>query len=220
MINAAMRLFSSKGFDGTSTREIALAAGINEALIFRHFRTKEDLYWAVVSTRIQAAGRQEKIREYLKCSHMDAREVLAAIAENLLDRTTEDADLTRLLIFSALRNSGLSERFFRTYMAGIYEAIASFIRDGIRKGRFRKVDPVIAARGFMGMISSQILLEELLGAPRNTSAPRALGRQLADLWLNGMSLPTSNGVEESFGRKMRADRHSASKPHSKRKIDH
>jgi AcrR family transcriptional regulator len=220
VISAAMRLFSSKGFDGTSTREIALAAGINEALIFRHFRTKEDLYWAVVSSRIQAAGRQEKIREYLNSSRMDAREVLAAIAENLLDRTTEDSDLTRLLLFSALRNSDLSESFFRTYMAGIYEAIASFIRHGIRNGRFRKVDPVVAARGFMGMISSHILLEELLGEPGNTSTPRVLGRQLADLWLNGMSLTTSKGVEESFARKARANGHSVSKPHTKRKISH
>jgi|SRR5205823_5944854 len=218
VISAAMRLFSSKGFDGTSTREIAQAAGINEALIFRHFQTKEDLYWAVVSSRIQAAGRQEKIREYLESPHMDTRDVLAAIAENLLDRTSEDADLTRLLLFSALRNSELSENFFRTYMAGIYEAIASFIRHGIRKGQFRRVDPVMAARGFMGMISSHILLEELLGESRNRSTPQVLGRQLADLWLNGMSLETSKAVEESFARKTRGNGHSLSRADTKHTI--
>ena len=218
VISAAMRLFSSRGFDGTSTRAIAQAAGINEALIFRHFQTKEDLYWAVVSSRIHAAGRQEKIREYLGSPHMDAREVLAAIAENLLDRNHEDADLTRLLLFSALRNSELSENFFRTYMAGIYEAIARFIRQGIRKGQFRKIDPMLAARGFMGMISSHILLEELLGGSGNTSTPRNLGRQLADLWLNGMSLATSKGVEESFAQKTRANGHDVPKLHTTPKI--
>jgi AcrR family transcriptional regulator len=211
VISAAMRLFSSKGFDGTSTREIAQAAGINEALIFRHFQTKEDLYWAVVSSRIEAAGRQEKIREYLRSPHLDAREVLAAIAENLLDRTSEDADLTRLLLFSALRNSELSENFFRTYMAGIYEALASFIRQGIAKRQFRKVDPMLAARGFMGMISSHILLEELLGGSGNTFTPRNLGRRLADLWLNGMSLATSKCVEESFAPEAGANGHTQSK---------
>jgi AcrR family transcriptional regulator len=218
VISAAMRLFSSKGFDGTSTREIAQVAGINEALIFRHFQTKEDLYWAVVSSRIEAAGRQEKIREYLRAPHLDAREVLAAIAENLLDRTSEDADLTRLLLFSALRNSELSENFFRTYMAGIYEALASFIRQGIRKGQFRKADPMLAARGFMGMISSHILLEELLGGSRNTFTPRDLGRQLADLWLNGMSLATSKCVKESFARRTSANGHDRPKPRTTRKI--
>ena len=218
VISAAMRLFSSKGFDGTSTREIAQAAGINEALIFRHFQTKEDLYWAVVSSRIQAAGRQEKIRQYLSSSHPDATEVLAAIAENLLDRTSEDADLTRLLLFSALRNSELSENFFRTYMAGIYDALAGFIRQGIGKGQFRKIDPMVAARGFMGMISSHILLEELLGGSRNTVSPRILGRQIADLWLNGMSLATSKDLEESFARRTGANGHDVTKGRTTRKI--
>jgi len=44
-----MQLFSEQGFDGTSTRAIAEAAGVNEALIFRHFRSKEDLFWSVLS---------------------------------------------------------------------------------------------------------------------------------------------------------------------------
>lgn len=220
LINAAMRLFSSKGFDGTTTREIAQAAGINEALIFRHFRTKEELYWAVVSSRIRAAGRQDKIREYLKSSRLDASEVLGAIAENLLDRTCEDADLTRLLLFSALRNSQLSETFFRTYMAGIYDAIADFIRHEIKQRKFRKVDPMVAARAFMGMISSHILLEELLSGPRKkTNSPRGLGKQLSDLWLNGMSLPTSNNREESLVQKTRANGHPVAKSRTKRKIN-
>lgn len=214
-----MRLFSSKGFDGTSTREISQAAGINEALIFRYFQNKESLYWAVVSSRIEAAGRQEKIREYLASPHMNASEVLAAIAENLLDRTSEDADLTRLLLFSALRNSELSENFFRTYMAGLYEAIANFIRRGIKKGEFRKVDPMMAARGFMGMISSHILLEELLSGPRKAIPTAGLGRRLVDLWLNGMSAPSSKGINEAFIRKPRTNGRPLPKAGMARKIN-
>jgi AcrR family transcriptional regulator len=220
LINAQMGLFSSKGFDGTTTREIAQAAGINEALIFRHFRNKEALYWAVVSSRIRAAGRQEKIREYLRPSRLDATEVFGGIAESLLDRTSEDADLTRLLLFSALRNSELSENFFRTYMAGIYEAIADFIGHGIKQRKFRKVDPMVAARAFMGMVSSHILLEELLSGPRKkTNSPCGLAKQLTDLWLNGMSLPTSKSREESLLQKTRANGDPVEKSRTRRKIN-
>src|SRR5919205_265124 len=44
----AMRLFSERGFRGTTTKEIAQAAGVSEAIIFRHFATKDDLYTAII----------------------------------------------------------------------------------------------------------------------------------------------------------------------------
>ena len=48
ILDIAVRLFSHKGFRGTTTKEIALAAGVNEAIIFRHFATKEELYRAII----------------------------------------------------------------------------------------------------------------------------------------------------------------------------
>ena len=48
LIDAATRLFSERGFEGATTREIARAAGMNEALIFRHFPHKEELYAAIL----------------------------------------------------------------------------------------------------------------------------------------------------------------------------
>src|ERR671939_383545 len=44
----ALRLFSERGFRGTTTKEIAQAAGVSEAIIFRHFATKEELYTAII----------------------------------------------------------------------------------------------------------------------------------------------------------------------------
>ena len=51
LIETAIDLFSKKGFAGTTTREIAAAAGVNEAMIFRHFATKQDLYKAILDHR-------------------------------------------------------------------------------------------------------------------------------------------------------------------------
>jgi TetR/AcrR family transcriptional regulator len=42
-----MRLFSQRGFRGTTTKEIAVAAGVSEAMVFRHFANKEVLYSAI-----------------------------------------------------------------------------------------------------------------------------------------------------------------------------
>src|SRR5580704_2994045 len=47
IIKAVRQVFAEKGFDGTTTRELAVAAGVSEALLFKHFPNKEALYTAM-----------------------------------------------------------------------------------------------------------------------------------------------------------------------------
>jgi AcrR family transcriptional regulator len=208
ILEIAMRRFSEQGFDGTSTREIAEAAGINEALIFRHFRTKEDLFWEVLSDRVERRGRNRRMRKLVQ-SEGDSREVLVAIAETLLDRTDDDAAVTRLLLYSALRNRELSERFFRTYGLEKLELLAAHIRVGIEAGHFRVVNPVIAARSFLGMIVYHYLVEEVFGVPRARAlSPRELAEELVGIFLEGISVNQTVSKNGSVRKTVR-DRSSA-----------
>jgi AcrR family transcriptional regulator len=203
LLEIAMKLFSEQGFDGTSTREIAEAAGVNEALIFRHFRTKEDLFWAVLSDRVERRGRNRRMHELLQ-SKEDFREVLVAIAETLLDRTQEDAAVTRLLFYSALRNRELSERFFQTYGQEKFEMLADRIRISIRAGSLRIINPVVAARSFLGMIVYHYLVEEIFGVPAApVRSSHELAVELVDLFLQGISV---NRSIHKNGRREKADR--------------
>jgi len=204
LIDIAMKLFSEQGFDGTSTREIAQAAGVNEAIIFRHFKTKEDLYWAVLADRIERRGRSRRVRELLE-SDGDAREVMTAIAEAMLDRTAEDTAVTRLLFYSALRNRDLSERFFQTYAQEKFELLAEFIGRRIEAGEFRTADPMIAARSFLGTIIYHYLVEELLGGQRQRAfSVRELAEEVTDIFLGGMSAgkhSKANGTRSAHKRR-------------------
>lgn len=203
LIEIAMKLFSEQGFDGTSTREIADAAGINEALIFRHFRTKEDLFWAVLSDRVERRGRNLRIQELLQ-SKGDFRNVLVAIAETLLDRTEEDAAVTRLLFYSALRNRELSERFFQTYGQEKFEMLADRMRIGIRAGRLRVVNPLVAARSFLGIIVYHYLVEEVFGAPHAPAlSTHELAEELVDIFIDGISANRSTSKNGSERRTVR-----------------
>src|SRR5215467_13745344 len=185
LLETAMKLFSEQGFDGTSTREIAEAAGVNEALIFRHFRNKEDLFWAVLSDRVERRGSNRRMRKLLQ-SQEDFREVLVAIAETLLDRTEEDAAVTRLLFYSALRNRELSERFFQTYGQEKFEMLADRMRMGIRAGHLRVLNPLVAARSFLGMIVYHYLIKEVFGV-RHTPAlsTHEMAEELVDIFTDG-----------------------------------
>jgi AcrR family transcriptional regulator len=48
IVDAVREVFAEKGFDGTTTRELAKAAGVSEALLYKHFPSKESLYAAML----------------------------------------------------------------------------------------------------------------------------------------------------------------------------
>ncbi|HEX4969211.1 MAG TPA: helix-turn-helix domain-containing protein, partial [Nitrospiraceae bacterium] len=52
LIVAAASLFAAKGFNGTTTKEIAKAAGVSEALVFKYFPTKRTLYAAILAEKV------------------------------------------------------------------------------------------------------------------------------------------------------------------------
>ncbi len=56
IIRAVKTVFANKGFDGTTTRELATAAGISEALLFKHFPNKEALYDSVIESCLEEPG--------------------------------------------------------------------------------------------------------------------------------------------------------------------
>ncbi|MBN2852070.1 MAG: helix-turn-helix transcriptional regulator, partial [Clostridia bacterium] len=53
IVEAAAILFSEKGYEATSTKEIALASGVSEASIFKYFITKESLFKAIISSLLE-----------------------------------------------------------------------------------------------------------------------------------------------------------------------
>jgi AcrR family transcriptional regulator len=186
IIETATELFARQGYEGTTTREIAEHARVNEAIIFRHFPSKEDLYWAVIDHQCCIGKGREQLEAQL-ASGGDVRQVFINVAEDFLRRREEDDTLPRLLFFTALENHRLSSRFFQTHIVSFYETLADYIRERIAEGAFREVDPVMAARGFFGMLVYHYMVQDLFGGKRFQKVEtRVAAETLVDLWLNGM----------------------------------
>ncbi|PYP92984.1 MAG: hypothetical protein DMG65_02095 [Candidatus Angelobacter sp. Gp1-AA117] len=194
IMQVATGLFARQGFEGTTTRQIAEEAGVNEALLFRHFPSKENLYCTLIEELCSARGRRNRLNAILSQGGSDA-EVFTAIAHEFLLRTPRDTELTRLLWFTALENHTLSERFFREYVAMYYEALAGYIARRIRQGAFRKIDPLLAARGFLGMVVYHFLIQELFGGQKYQQFnPEEVAATLTAIWLAGMQSVHMNGA--------------------------
>ncbi len=183
ILELATEIFARQGYEGTTTRQIAQRARVNEAIIFRHFPTKEELYWAVIERQCEINAGRARMQAKL-AGEGDDRDRLIALAEEILAR---DTTLMRLLLFSALENHELSSRFFRTHVAQVYEILADFIRHGIAAGRFRDIDPLLAARGFLGMLFYHRQVQELFGGKRyHPYESHEVASTLVGIWLDGM----------------------------------
>jgi AcrR family transcriptional regulator len=186
ILEVATALFAQQGFQGTTTKVIAEKSGVTEALIFRHFPSKEELYWAVIERKIECAAPLERLLENLEAGGDDL-DVLSRVAFEVLERRAKDQTLSRLLLYSALEKHELSERFFRNYIANYFEVLARFVRQGIAAGRFRKVDPLLAARGFLGMVIYHSWIQELFGGKVVQDFDlQVVSRTLARTWLQGV----------------------------------
>src|SRR6185437_7713277 len=103
ILEVALNVFSKKGFNGATTKEIAAAAGVTEAIIFRHFPTKQALYQAVLESEIACPGFQKWMDEVNACmERQDDEGLFRAIATAILESYRGDERLERVLLFAAL----------------------------------------------------------------------------------------------------------------------
>ncbi len=184
LIAAASSLFARKGFNGTTTREIAQAAGVSEALVFKHFPTKQALYAAILEEKVTVTELLETIAA--SAGRRDDRQVFSLIAGYRI-RPGVDSSLLRLLLFSALEGHELSDMFFGKHHKVFYEHLAAYIQTRIADGAFRAVDPLLAARAFIGIVVHHRLVHEIFGVPMHRSHDDTVSAYV-DLFLQGLVL--------------------------------
>lgn len=184
IIATAMELFGKKGFRGTTTRDLATEADVNEAIIFRHFKTKEELYTAIIE---QKAGERDSYHEELErlATVGDDEQFFEAVGRTFLEKHETDTTFMRLLLFSALEGHQLSDMFVSS-MAERHP-IANYIKRRIADGVFRQVDPQLAARALMGMFASFIMWQEIFGFKNKQPRDREeVVRIFVSIFLSGM----------------------------------
>jgi AcrR family transcriptional regulator len=197
ILRVAMRLFSQRGFRGTTTKEIALAAGVSEAMVFRHFATKEALYSAILDQKACLHDEMDPLQivgEAVK--QKDDAGVFEGIALNALTQHESDPEFQRLLLHSALEEHELAQMFWEKFVRRVYQTLGNYIRQRQRDGAMIEIEPAIIIRAFIGMIMHHSLNNNLWDRQRtllrisNQAAARAFTRIL----LHGVSTASAHHV--------------------------
>jgi len=185
ILQAAMELFAKKGFRGTTTRDLAAHAEVNEAIIFRHFSNKEELYSAILEEKMRQ-GQDSRIVELKELAKSgDDVKFLEALGHTFLDRHERDTTFMRLLLFSALEGHQLSDMFLDSMPER--DPISDYIQDRIEKGVFKPVDANLAARALVGTFFMFIQWQEIFGLKQKRSFDRnEVVRTFVSIFLNGI----------------------------------
>lgn len=165
IVRAAIDLFSKKGFSGTTTKELAKAAGISEALVFKHFPDKKSLYQEILSLKMNE--RCYVMLEMLPESGALPK-ILLKVAEVIVEEKLKDPSFLRLLHFSALEGNELSDLFFQQRNLPIVDYLKNIFRQSHKRAELsvkKKEDYEILTRAFLDMIYGYLITLHLFRIP-------------------------------------------------------
>src|ERR1700738_793128 len=168
ILRIAMRLFSQRGFRGTTTKEIAVPAGVSEAMVFRHFATKKELYSAILDQKACLHDTMDPIQVVAQAiARKDDRAVFEGLALDALDQHDCDPEFHRLLLHSALEEHELAQMFWEKFVTRVYRILGSYIRERQRDGAIIDVQPLVIVRAFVGMVIHHSLNNNLWDRKRS-----------------------------------------------------
>ena len=159
-----MDFFSRQGFEGTTTKEIAAAAGVTEAIIFRHFPNKHALYTAVLDYRHQSAEMQSWLATCKDCmDRNDDAGLFKAIGTTIVESYRRDPRCHRVLFFAALEGNAAGLAHHRQLSIPVYELLRQYIARRQRAGAMRKYDPGVILAAIAGMATHYAMMTEMFG---------------------------------------------------------
>ncbi len=165
IITSAIELFSQRGFDGVSIREIATLANVHFSSIRQHFGDKEDLYRACISKH--GEGRLLSAQRFLSSkptSSEDMRLRLGYAIEDVFRIHNENPFLTKLILLEVESTNPRSDAIFKKTMVAMTETFAAFFK-ACQENKYLDDDlnPLFLTQSLMGIIHHFIRTEPIRG---------------------------------------------------------
>jgi AcrR family transcriptional regulator len=161
ILDAAAHLFSEKGYSGTTTRDIARLAHVNECSVFRLFQTKEELFWAALGAQLGQVQLSPELQQRLDEDWPPER-VMPLLMEFLVRTAAEKTEVIRLINVSLLEMRPQAEVMHQKLMLPILQVLVGYLSRCMQRGLMRQVDPALTAISLVAAMMSHDGLFQLL----------------------------------------------------------
>ena len=193
ILQASLHLFATKGFHGTSMRDIARSADITEGLIYHYFENKRDLFRAIIDeySFLPLLRTLPQLAEQL-----DLRALLIVLARGFFDVLHQNTELARLLLQEVQVFPEEKEAFFADAVGESIQELSRILDDRMNERARAKVDPDISARLFFNSLLAFFVEQEILGGKHLLPVDQgAYIEHLVDMFVKrlGPGQPKSSG---------------------------
>ena len=150
ILDAATRVFASKGFREATTKEIAAEAGVSEGTIYNYFESKYDLLIAM-SQRLAWESLQQL--DHLP-PQQDVRAYVSALVRDRFELLEKNMDLIRALMPEVLVDHQLRQAYVEQVLSPALSYLGAIIENRTKAGVFREVDTEVVGRAMIGAVMS------------------------------------------------------------------
>jgi AcrR family transcriptional regulator len=162
ILNKALELFSSKGYDATSVREVCEAAGITKPTLYYFYGSKEGVYRALVD------GALDEFRQDLvqRLQTGTTRDKLKKVARGYFEHASSQRELMKF-IFSLVYNpaSSAPKTDFPRFYAEVVGLIADSVEEGVASGELAPGPTDVRMLVFMGALGEAVCGSLIVGRP-------------------------------------------------------
>jgi AcrR family transcriptional regulator len=183
ILAATREIFEQKGFRGTTTREVADKAGVNEATLFRHFGNKE----ALVEAMLQTACDRGAMHDSLADATGDIERDLKAFALNALYALEQKRQLILITLVEEPRDPTGFNMMWQTPNS-VFQRLQAYFAAAIERGDVQG-DSATLARFFMGMLFARVMGVRVFGG----LDAQQVADEYVDIFLNGIRKPPQSG---------------------------
>jgi AcrR family transcriptional regulator len=162
IFDASLHLFLEKGFTETSMREIAKAAGVGKSTLYDYYKSKDEIMVSYFESEIKKITvRAEEIIE----QDLTIAEKLRKIMQMHLGYLVDSRQTFLKLSLEAQRLSADSQEQVQLHRHAYQDMLRALIEEGIRRGEFRPVNPLFAARSIFSLLSIAVFTTRPTGTP-------------------------------------------------------
>jgi AcrR family transcriptional regulator len=189
IIDGALQVFASKGFEKATNKDIASAAGIGSAgLIYHYFKDKSDLFQQVMEQRLPLLELLSHSEEIMTKAPQDVLTLFGHAFLKFGDNPTTMA-LFKLILGEAIRQPHVAEMVNKIGPSRSLGFLTRYLAQQMSAGVLKPMNPGAAARCFVGSLIAYLLTREVFLQPdAQQLSPEVMVKTTVEVFLRGMQI--------------------------------